>query len=346
MESYRKRKIAFELLLLLACILAVIFVGRALEQGQTKEQPRADASWRNTLQPSMVFDDEKNKGNGQLTSILLIGTDRATDETASPSRYRNGGQADFLMLIVIDDQAKTIQTIPIDRDTISEITILGVLGDNMGVRDTQICLAYGFGDGDERSCQLQTKAVSTLFGGIPIQYYFAMRLDGIPALNDAAGGVTVTLQDDFSAMDAQMVRGQTLTLNGEQAAYYVRKRLNIGEETNESRMARQEEYLQNFYQALKQKMAEDGSEQVLQTLLEEIDPYVSTNMARGRIMNTIWNARDYALLNTTQIEGTHSTGADGFVEFHADQAMLAELINKIFYGGDATENAKSPTPES
>ena len=34
-----------------------------------------------------------------------------------------------------------------------------------------------------------------------------MSLDGISVLNDLAGGVTVTLEDDFSAADPAMTKG-------------------------------------------------------------------------------------------------------------------------------------------
>lgn len=42
-----------------------------------------------------------------------------------------------------------------------------------------------------------------------------MSLDGISVLNDLAGGVTVTLEDDFSAEDPAMTRGTTLSLHGD-----------------------------------------------------------------------------------------------------------------------------------
>lgn len=36
----------------------------------------------------------------------------------------------------------------------------------------------------------------------------AMYLDGISTFNDALGGVTVTLEDDFSQLDPEMVKRQ------------------------------------------------------------------------------------------------------------------------------------------
>lgn len=52
-------------------------------------------------------------------------------------------------------------------------------------------------------------------GGGDIDFYLEMSLDGISVLNDLAGGVTVTLEDDFSAEDPAMTRGTTLSLHGD-----------------------------------------------------------------------------------------------------------------------------------
>ena len=78
--------------------------------------------------------------------------------------------------------------------------------------------------------------------GESIDFYVAMNMDGISELNDLAGGVTVTLEDDFSSIDPAMTRGTTLTLHGEQAETFVRSRMTVGDGTNASRMERQSVY--------------------------------------------------------------------------------------------------------
>lgn len=50
--------------------------------------------------------------------------------------------------------------------------------------------------------------------GESVDFYVAMNMDGISELNDLAGGVTVTLEDDFSSIDPAMTKGTTLTLPG------------------------------------------------------------------------------------------------------------------------------------
>ena len=74
------------------------------------------------------------------------------------------------MLLVIDANEKTITSIQIDRDTMAEITILGVLGNEVGTRKAQICLSHGFGDGKDQSCKLTQDAVSKLLLGAEIVF--------------------------------------------------------------------------------------------------------------------------------------------------------------------------------
>lgn len=61
-------------------------------------------------------------------------------------------------------------------------------------------MGYGFGDGRQTSCEVTVEAVENL-GGQTVDQYLSMGLDGISTLNDLAGGITVTLEDDFSAID-------------------------------------------------------------------------------------------------------------------------------------------------
>ena len=147
---------------------------------------------------------------------------------------------------MIDSKDKTVRQLKIDRDTMAEVTVLGMLGNPVGTTQMQISLAHGFGDGKEESCGYARDAVSRLMQGENIDFYLAMSLDGISVLNDLAGGVTVTLEDDFSAADPAMTKGATLTLQGDQAEIFVRRRMDIGEGTNEAAWCGRRSILHSF----------------------------------------------------------------------------------------------------
>jgi anionic cell wall polymer biosynthesis LytR-Cps2A-Psr (LCP) family protein len=233
------------------------------------------------------------------------------------------------MLLLIDHAIKTITPLQSDRDTMTQITILGVLGGDAGTRNAQICLSHGFGDGSKQSCQLTREAVSNLLMGVGIDFFVAMDMDGISVLNDAVGGVPVTLDDDFSALDPAMRKGVSLTLHGDQAEYYVRNRRDIGIGTNERRMERQKVYLKALSEKLSAVFRDNRD--FAGELYDALEPYLQTDMKRGRMINETWRTRDYAFSGIVQLEGKHSVGEDGFMEFHPDKAALQKTVVDLFY---------------
>ena len=187
----------------------------------------------------------------------------------------------------------------------------------------------GFGDGGEESCRYTQTAVSQLFLGIDIDFYLSMNLDGISALNDALGGVTVTLEDDFTSLDPQMAEGTTLTLVGDQAEYYLRSRMNVGIGTNEARMARQRSYLETAADILMERVRDDSN--FAGDVYDAIEPYLITDMRRGRVINESVNCVAYAREAMVSPEGEHSVGSDGFMEFEVDPQALEHLVIDTFF---------------
>lgn len=270
---------------------------------------------------------EWNYRRRDLTNILLIGIDWAELDKSTSSRYDD--QADFLLLMTLDRKNKSISYIQIDRDTITPIRVYGPFGDYAGMQTTQICLSQAFGESRAENCENTAWAVSHLLGGIPVDFYMAMDMEGIAALNDALGGVTVTLEDDFTHLDAQMKKGATLTLQGKQAEYFVRGRMGIGEGTNEARMNRQRVYIQSVMDIITQGIAKDMN--YAGTLYDKIEAHLETNMDRGQLVNKAYASRGYEQTDVHPIAGSHSIGTDGFMEFHADKDALGALLTDIFF---------------
>ena len=80
--------------------------------------------------PTLELDGVTYRLNRRLTTILLMGVDQ-TAEQQQEANYRNGGQADFLALVVVNDSQKTIHVIQINRDTMVELKVLSVLGEEI-----------------------------------------------------------------------------------------------------------------------------------------------------------------------------------------------------------------------
>lgn len=327
-KQEQKNKTVFHAVAALLAVLAVVLVlyggGRWLEKRAEKPETRTQLPQAD--QETVEVDGVTYRKKSRLTTILVMGVDHETQETYD---YRKAGQADFLRLIVLDNKNKTVQQLQIDRDTITPVTMLGVLGDRYEPVTQQICLGYAFGDGRQSSCEVTVEAVENLLGGQKIDQYLSMGLDGISTLNDLAGGVTVTLEDDFSAIDPAMTKGTTLTLWGDQAEVYVRTRRSIGVGTNEARMARQEQYIRQITSQLDAKVQQDQN--FVLTAYDALEPYLYTNIPRGKLANEAWAAKDYERMDTIKPDGTYQVGEDGFMEFYPDADALQQAVLQLFY---------------
>lgn len=317
------------ILLVGGCILLLLLymVGSWLEEQGRKPEMRSDHTLRYSYEPTIEVDGKNYRRRNQVTTILLIGVDKESD--AISVGYRNGGQADFLRLIVIDDKAQTVSQLQIDRDTMTPITILGVTGKPSGTRNAQICLSHGFGDGGAQSSELTVEAVSNLLLDMDIDFYMTLDMDGISVLNDWVGGVTVSIPEDLSIIDPAMKQGATVTLLGDQAEAFVRSRREVSNGTNASRMERQQIYVSAFTVQLEQKISDDQSQ--INSMLEVMDAYLLTNMTQGRIINEFWAARDYDRLPLIEPTGIHSIGSDGFMEFEMDMEAIQQTVLDLLY---------------
>lgn len=264
----------------------------------------------------------------ELTNLLLIGVDWAEmDSPAASGRY--AGQADFLLLLTFDKKNRTISTLQIDRDTMTDIRVYGPFGDYTGVRETQICLSHAYGATAAENCENTVWAVGRLLGGVPIDGYIALDMNGITALNDALGGVTVTLEEDFSALDPQMVKGATITLQGRQAETFVRGRTGVGDGTNAARMRRQKAFMQKAADLIAEGLERDPG--FAGTLLDSLSSHITMNITRGWLINKAYESSGYTRPDMQTLAGSHTIGADGFTEFHADTDALNDLLTASFF---------------
>ena len=311
-----------------AVLVAIFWIGGSMERAG-KTDAYGSLEGRFAEAPSVTYQGKTYTAKTKLETFLFIGVDKREDQPTSGISARNGGQSDFLLLLVFDHTDKTIERIQIDRDTMAEITVLGILGNALGTNTHQICLAHGFGDGREQSCQFTVEAVQRLMEGIAIDGYLSLNMGGINTQNSLLGGVTVTLQDDFSMYDPAMVPGVTLTLQGNQAEVYVRSRMNVSDGTNASRMVRQQDFLGKAADVLMQRIKDDAN--FAGTLFDGMEAYTVTDVSRGKWINEANKAASYAVGDILTPAGEHTIGEDGFVEFHVDQEALTQMVLEVFF---------------
>ena len=266
----------------------------------------------------------------RMKAYLFLGCDAQLDPEGEQSEgLVVAGQSDMIELLVIDQNEDTYATIPINRNTMTMIDSLEEDGTFIASSEAQICLAHAKGDGREISCENAVKAVSDLLYGIPIDGYIAMSLSSIGAINDLVGGVTVTIEDDFSKEDPSLVMGSTVTLNAKQAESFVRGRMSVADGSNENRMKRQNQYLAEYKKLFMEKCA--ASERFVLNAYKDMDSYMVTDLS-GNDCSKIAKAilkNDY--LGNMEISGTVGEDHLGYATFEPDHESIRDIVIDLFY---------------
>ena len=261
-----------------------------------------------------------------LTTILLMGLD-VYGLNERVDKMANRQQADFLLLIGIDEAEKKGFALHINRDTMTDVMTKDLEGKNAGTVYQQICLSHTYGKDETAACENTVDAAMNLIYGTKIDHYLCTTMDAVEYLSDAVGGVTVTCLDDFPGNE-ELKAGKEVTLKGPQALTYVRARMGMADDTNVRRMERQQQYLE----ALRKKCVEKSRQDqgfLLQSLLAIADDLVSD--CRINELSDIANAAvSYDFGNILTIKGDNVQGQT-YMEYYPDEDVLQKQIIDLFY---------------
>ena len=266
------------------------------------------------------LDGKLYRRNTAVRAILCIGVD-TQGELESYQASGVAGQADGLFLVAQDMARDTVRILMIPRDTMTEITLFDLMGNELG-KDTQhLTLAFAYGDGKEKSCDLK------------IDGYLAANISSIALLNDEVGGVTVTIQDEgLDSRDPALTKGRTVRLNGKQAEIFVRYRDITKAQTAIGRMDRQKQYMEAYLKQVKEEARTDKT--LITRLVKDIEEHMVTNMAKDQYMDM-----GLAVLNSQQQIGQgdfltvpgEAVETERFDEYHPDKEALKRMVVELFY---------------
>ena len=232
------------------------------------------------------------------------------------------------MLLVIDHDEKVCTPIHINRDSMVDMDVLGVAGEKIGTVKKQVALSHTYGNGREVSCRNAANAVSGLLLGMEIDHYVSVTMEAVPVYNDFVGGVTVEILDDFTAVDASMVKGEKIKLNGEQALKYVRSRYGLDDSTNNTRMKRQKQYLKALYEKSYKLANEDES--FIQSAALKVTDYIVSDCSINKLETVLETITSYELAEIVNIDGESVLGEE-FMEFYPDGASVEKTVVDCFY---------------
>lgn len=264
-----------------------------------------------------------------ILTFLIMGIDKNSD-VKEEAEGTSGGQADALFLAVMDPGEKTIKVIGINRNTMTDIDVYNEEGAYLTTVSAQIAVQHGFGNGMEESCERQLKAVRKLFYNLPIHGYAAINMSAIPTINDAVGGVQVTVLEDLTQRDQSLVEGESVHLEGESAFWYVKYRDTNVLGSADKRLERQKQYLNEFIGAAKSAIKKNPAAAV--NLYQAVSGQMVTNVSIDEVAYLAPLLAEYKFQSDSfyMPEGETVMG-DQFEEFYVDEDALYEMILDVFY---------------
>lgn len=293
--------------------------GEGMASGQPEGDPyRWEEGW-------VRYQGDVYEYNEDIMTFLVMGIDK--DSQVRESRGKtDGGQADALFLVVLNPDDQGIRILAVNRDTMTDIEMYGY----GQTAHAQIANQHGFGDGKELSCELTVKAVSRLLYDLPIHGYAAINMAAIPKLNDAVGGVTVTVPEDLAWINRGWTRGAEVTLKGQEAYDYVHYRDINAFESARGRLARQKAYLTEFVNNAREAVKKDITLPL--TLYGELSRYMVTDVTMDELAYLAGEVLDYHLEGDAihTLEGTTRMG-EKHEEFYPDEEALKGLMIELFY---------------
>ncbi len=316
--------ILFILLLIIITVSIVLFFGLVEKLIDRQTTVPESPYYTDTGKARVYYKDSWYTENDALETVLILGID--TIETEKDNGF---GQADFIVLLVVDKHNESFRLIHINRDTMTEINQIDKNGTRYGVFNAQLALAHTYGSEGRMQCRNTVDAVEKLMYGINIDHFMSVTMDAVAIVNDSMGGVTVTLAEDFPALGEGYVKGTEVTLKGDQALTYVRFRNNEAEKSNLERMERQRQYISAVFE----QYTEFDTENALDTMLK-INDYLVSDCTANQLSALLDRLHDYEYAGTAPLAGEAVMG-DEFVEFYVDEDALRQLVVDTFYEKEA-----------
>lgn len=286
--------------------------------------------WRDTgtesYDPVVVYRGKKYRQRKDISTMLLMGLDvNGLEERLEEMGNRQ--QADFLMLLGVDDVHKKGFALHINRDTMADVMTKDIQGASAGRQYMQICLSHNYGKDEASACENTVDAAENLLYNTRIDHYLCTTMDTVEYLNDAVGGVELVCLTDFPG-DSELKAGKKVTLRGQKALTYVRARMGMPDDTNLSRMERQQQYLMELRKVFTAKSRDDPAF-LLQSLYA-----ISENMVSDCTINELSDianaAVNYDFGEILAIKGENSEKGI-YTEYYPDEEALQQQIIDLFY---------------
>ena len=332
----RRRRIRRAIIILVSIPLALVLIAASVFGVLNligSKQLQKDVGGVETNPFSVTYDEGKTVEyngvtytlNENIVTVAAIGIDREAFGLED-DKIGTAGQADFILIAALDLKSGLVSPILIPRDTLVDVDQYTTDGQYVGVDRMQICLSFAYGDGAGTSSRNVLTSAQRVLYGIPVHLYGVLDLDGIPALNDAIGGVSVTLPEDFKGKSA----GQRIMLQGMDAESFVRSRDTERMDSDTPRRARQIAYLNAYVSKVTSAAIRDFG--IIRNLYTTAMDYAFTNISLSRLtyMGTTLLSKGLNIADVTTLAGKLQPG-DPYAEYILDEQAAFETVLHVFY---------------
>lgn len=300
-------------------------------KGSLKQAANTTAPQMEEEQEGLLYrDGKKYRYNENIVTLLCMGIDTESDLSEVKEVSGESGQADTIFLLVLNPDTRKMKLIGISRDTMTNIHTYDHYGNYIGESKNHLGLAYAFGDGGKKSGEMMVDAVSELFYDLPLHGWCAVNLNAIEKLNNAVGGVNVTLSEDMTLGTRSYSKGENVLLTGAEAESFVRHREMDAEGSNNLRMNRQKQYAVSFFRSAKAALKKDVT--LATSLYKDLKDEMATSISLDEAVYLVTEISGMSLdLDEIQmLKGTTKQGSV-YEEFYVDEEALKDVIFDTFY---------------
>lgn len=284
----------------------------------------------------LIYNHKKYTYNNGIINLLVLGIDDFNVVGKKQGLY-NGGQSDAIYMLSLDTTNKKFWLVQVPRDAVTYVDVYDEEGNITLSYEAQITIQHGFGNGMEESNYRSAKAISRMLYGLPIHSTTSVNMGGVIAVNDAIGGVTVqslytftTYGNDYGTNET-FIEGETYNLLGTSAYNYIHFRDITRMNTSSERLARQKQYLNNFFNSAWSTIAHNPTKII--DIYNTAMNYIITDLSTSEMVTLVSEAAGCSFDGIYTLEGKVRDGQQfGESEhFDLDQDKLKEYLINNYY---------------
>lgn len=321
---------------LTSLMYSILITGAKNMDSDSKKLVSGSNSDSESVETAVVYNRNTYAYKKGLINILVLGID-GEGNLYDGHTAGNMGQSNAIYLLSIDTINKKISVIGIPRDTMTSVRFFDQDGSLTTVNTAQIAVQYAFGSDIDDSLNLTANAVSKLLYNVSIDRVMALSINSIGIINDAIGGVDVTIENDFTdesgeILEESFIKGNTVHLEGDSARIFVQERdCNIAGSAMD-RLSRQEQYFEKFIPKAKKAVKRNVFLGI--DICNKLDKkgMMYTDMSMSEIAYVISEVLkcDFSFDEIKTISGKIKYGKQ-YEEYHVDFEKLRQMVMDTFY---------------